>query len=470
METKKINPIHYTVVFLFAFLFRFIPGFAGITPYGMAILGTFIAAIYGWSTIGMVWTSFMCLTGIALTIGTNQMVSAGFNSTIIAMIFIFPFISILEDTGATKWVINKIIGSKFTKGKPWMTVLLIFFGGYIGGILSNIVMTILLLDMFRTLFKAINIEPYSKLPTFMVIGLLISILMGQLGIPIMGMGLMLLATYNSMFPDPLNFATYMLYFIPMGLAIIVFFVILMRFVFKVDVSPLKNYDPELLGESKPVTKDQKIIMSFFVLFMIAILLSSIQLGTISTFLSKFGLLGITFVILCILMLLKREDGTPFLDFRKAAMSISWDPVLMVAFILVISSYMNTAETGISQAMMLIIKPFMNMNPIIFIIVVLFVAVFLTNLMNNLIIVVLFMPVLMQYAIAIGANATQYVFLLWIFAHFAICTPAASTPAGIVFAAQDLVHTSDMMKYGTITVILLFIFTAIIGLSYANILF
>lgn len=79
--------MHYLVVFFFAFVFRFVPGFAGITSYGMAILGTFIAAIYGWSTIGMIWTSFMCLTGIALTIGINQMVASGFNATIIAMIF-----------------------------------------------------------------------------------------------------------------------------------------------------------------------------------------------------------------------------------------------------------------------------------------------------------------------------------------------------------------------------------------------
>ena len=286
----------------------------------------------------------------------------------------------------------------------------------------------------------------------------------------MGMGLMLLATYNSMFPDPLNFATYMLYFIPMGFAIIGFFTVLMKFVFRVDVSPLKNYDPEALGEAKPATKDQKIIMGFFVFFMVAILLSSVQLGAISAFFAKFGLLGITFLILCILMLLKREDGMPFLDFRKAATAISWDPVLMVSFILVISTYMNTAETGISQAMMMIIQPFMGMNPLVFIIIVLFIAAFLTNLMNNLIIVVLFMPVLMQYAMAIGANATQYIFLLWIFAHFSICTPAASTPAGIVFAAQDLVRTSDLMKYGAITVILLFIFTALVGLSYANIIF
>lgn len=52
-ETKKINLVHYIIVAAFCFLFRFVPGFAGITPYGMGILGCFIGAIYGWMTIGM---------------------------------------------------------------------------------------------------------------------------------------------------------------------------------------------------------------------------------------------------------------------------------------------------------------------------------------------------------------------------------------------------------------------------------
>ncbi|MBR2009676.1 MAG: SLC13 family permease, partial [Peptococcaceae bacterium] len=77
MQYKKKDLIHFAIVFVLAFFFRFLPPFGQITPYGMGILGTFIAAIYGWSTIGMVWPSFICLTAIGLTIGPNQMIAAG---------------------------------------------------------------------------------------------------------------------------------------------------------------------------------------------------------------------------------------------------------------------------------------------------------------------------------------------------------------------------------------------------------
>ena len=43
---KKVSFIHYIIVFALCFLFRFIPGFAGITPLGMGILGSFLLALF----------------------------------------------------------------------------------------------------------------------------------------------------------------------------------------------------------------------------------------------------------------------------------------------------------------------------------------------------------------------------------------------------------------------------------------
>ena len=86
-EAKKVNIIHYIVVAFFCLGFRFIPPFAGITPYGMGILGTFIGAIYGWMTIDMLWPSLMALAGAGLSIGMNQMLAASFgNMAVVALV------------------------------------------------------------------------------------------------------------------------------------------------------------------------------------------------------------------------------------------------------------------------------------------------------------------------------------------------------------------------------------------------
>ena len=274
-----------------------------------------------------------------------------------------------------------------------------------------------------------------------------------------------------MFPEPLNFAKYMLFMIPMGILVLVFFVALMRFVFRVDVMPLKEFDPSLVGEHKAITKDQKIAIFFFALYMILIVLSSISaLGPIAAFLGKFGMFGTIAMVLCVMMLLKREDGSPLLDFRRASAKIGWDPVLMVAFIMVISSYMNTAETGISETIMSLLMPFTQMNPLVFIVIALLFGVILTNVATNLIVVVLIMPVLYNFAGMVGMNSTMLILLLFIFSHLAIATPAAAPPTGICMTATDIIKPTDMMKYALICLPLLFIFVLVIGIPYASLIF
>ena len=53
MEEKKASLIHYGLVAFFCLAFRFIPPIGQMTPVGMGVLGCFIGAVYGWSTINL---------------------------------------------------------------------------------------------------------------------------------------------------------------------------------------------------------------------------------------------------------------------------------------------------------------------------------------------------------------------------------------------------------------------------------
>ncbi|MBQ5863080.1 MAG: hypothetical protein IIW67_05145 [Peptococcaceae bacterium] len=471
MQTNKMTYVHCAVVFVLAFFFRFLPPIGQVTPYGMGILGTFIAAIYGWSTIGMVWPSFICLTAIGLTIGPNQMIAAGFNATILAMIFVFLLMALLEETGATTWLVNTILGSKFTMGKPWLTLFLLFGAAYIGGILNSMVMAIVFMGVFTTLCKNLNVTPYTKLPTCLMIGTALALLMGQISIPVMGNAMMIMATYNAMFPVPLNLLQYMAFMIPMGFLMMATFVCIMRFVLRVDVAPLKNFDPAMFGGTQKASRDMKLAMMFFVIYMVLVVMSSIgALGTVAAFLGKFGMFGIIAMVICVMMLLKKEDGTPYLNFHMSAAKIGWDPVLMVAFIMVISSYMNTAETGISQTLMSLLMPFTTLSPFVFIVVALFFAMVTTNVATNLIIIVMVMPVIYNFAGMVGLNASGLMCLLFIAAHLALATPAAAPPTGIMMTAKEMIKVGDFSKYALISLPILFAVLMLVGIPYSNIIF
>ena len=64
MEQKKVSIVHYIITAVIAFGFGLLPPFGAMTEYGMGLLGTFIGAVYGWSTIGMIWPSFIALTAM----------------------------------------------------------------------------------------------------------------------------------------------------------------------------------------------------------------------------------------------------------------------------------------------------------------------------------------------------------------------------------------------------------------------
>ena len=65
----KMKYIHFSVVFALMFLFRFIPPFGTITPYGMTVIGIFIGLIYGWSVDAdnLCWSSIMGIVAIGVS-------------------------------------------------------------------------------------------------------------------------------------------------------------------------------------------------------------------------------------------------------------------------------------------------------------------------------------------------------------------------------------------------------------------
>lgn len=94
--------------------------------------------------------------------------------------------------------------------------------------------------------------------------------------------------YNAMFPNfPLDFISYLIFMLPMGTVLITIYTILLKIIFRVDVSKLSNFKPE--NTVPPISRDQKIALGVFLSFIGLLVIASLPLGAISTFLSKFGI-------------------------------------------------------------------------------------------------------------------------------------------------------------------------------------
>ena len=464
--------IHYIIVAFFCLGFRYIPGFAGITPMGMGILGCFIGAIYGWSTLDMIWPSIMGMMGMGFIVGFNPMASATFgNYIVVCMLFAFPALGIMTSTGAMDYLVNKALTNKFTLGKPWMTVTVLLMACLLLATLNSIIICIIFCTFFKNILEQIGAEKYSKLATFLYLGIAVACSLGQVMIPFMGQALALVGAYNAMFNESFNFALYFLISIPMSIIMMLFFVFIMRFVFRVDVSPLKNMTADMLGESQKCTKDQKKAMICFLLWMVVILCSCLKfLGPLYRIFGFFGITGIAMLLVICTMLIKKEDGTPLLDFREAAKHMSWDALLLTSFVLLMSTYMSLPDAGISAALAKALQPFTKFSPMVFVILALSFTAIVTNFANNMVMAIIVMPFLYNYAMMVGMNPTGIIVLLFMMAQFAIATPGASALAGICFSNSDVVRSKDMMKYGFMAVILMIIVGLVCGLTLQALIF
>lgn len=469
METKKVSIIHYLIVFALCFLFRFIPGFAGITTLGMGILGSFLGAIYGWIAIDMLWPSIMALVGIGLSIGMNQMYAASIGSlTIICLIFCMPLIGICNETGAFNWLINKLLTNKTMQGKAWLTIWVILMIAWIMGPFNPIIMAIIFCAFSTQIFRQVGVQKNEKLPIFMYIGIAYAAMMGQILFPFMGTGLTLIMAYNNMFPDyPLDFIKYLLFMIPAGIVMVTIYVAIMKFVFRVDVSKVSEFKQQ--EKKVAITKDQKKALFVFVVFMLLSVCSALPLGVVQTFLSQFNIGGITLVMLAVVALLKKEDGTPLCDIEAGLKNNNWGQITMVGYIMVVATYMNTPDTGIPAAMAMLLKPFMALPPIVFIIVALVFAALLTNFANNMIVIVLVMPFMFNFSQMIGMEPTGMICLLFLLSQFALMTPAAS-PVTAVCMTQEMADSNLMTKAAIKVVPILFIIAIVLGWPFAQILF
>lgn len=474
MEEKKVSIVHYIITAAIIFGFRFLPPFSAMTPYGMGILGTFIGAIYGWSVIGMVWPSFMALVGLGLSIGMTNLLYASFGNPVVAALFaLFPMMAVLSELHITEIIANSFLTNRLSLGRPWVAIFILLTGAYICSFI-NVLLVMLIFGAFLVdLCKKVGIAPYTKLPTTLMLGLAYALMNGQIVFPFIGTGLTFTAAYQGMFQSEMPFAKYMLFIIPMGMVMNFVYLLIMRFVFRVDVSPLANLTEDMLGEKQKMTRDQKIVSGFFVAFVIVMICSSVLPKTwlISQFLGSLTFFGIAVLFTGVMMLVKDVNGKPLLKFNlMAAKGMAWEPILLTAYIMVISVYLTNADTGVGATLGGLLQPMTHFPPMVFIILAMLFGTIVTNVANNLILTIIIMPVMVNFASQVGMEAVGLVLLLFMATQMALATPGASPVTGIAFTFTSLVKSGDMSKYALIAIPILFVCCMFFGLIWMNIVF
>ncbi len=486
---KNMSYIHFAIGLLIMLIFRFIPVgvLPNVTEPGLQIMGIFIGTIYLWTTSDPTVASITAIVMIGLsdfTTAGGALVGCFGNATVIQMLFLMIFMGGLTNRRLTVYIGRWILTRKVIEGKPWVFTTAILLGSYCMSVFIGCFAPIFLFwPVLYGIFEDVGFKKTDKYPKLIVIGVVLGALIGFPVPPYMSNGLALLGNYRGLLPNFGNLSempgvmiadgTYFIACFIMGLLLIASVVLVMRFVFRPDVEPLKDVTIEMLEKNPlpPMNKAQKIYGVSLVVFIFCMLVPSL-LPTVPvlSFLYQNSLL-VPVALTVILCLLRGEDG-PVLDMQSVmGKDFAWPTFWLCTAAIYLGGVLTNEATGITPFLNTVLSPiFTGMSGAVFTVVLLLVTVVLTNICNSLVIGMIMQPVVLTYCVSAGVNPAPIITLL-IFTVLlsAACTPAASPFAAMLFGNKDYLTSGDVYKYATTFVLVELAIILVIGIPFINLL-
>lgn len=481
-STKKkiaISYIHFTIMCLIMFGFRFIPPFLSVTPVGMTVLGAFLGWLYGVCFSDMCLASLLGFIAISLTgiMPIADYYKAGFgNETVILIIFGMFFLGgLIAKFDLTNLLLKKIFQIKFLYKKPWILSGGLLILAYFTCVFTNPYIVVLFFyQIVITISQKADFKPFSMWPSMMIIGSTILASMAIIGMPYQGTVLLFMGIFSGVMGEmAIGWGAYMLWVNLIVIIGIVAYLIACRFIFRADISALNDLDASFFGEAEKATKEQKIALSLMALFVCLLLGFGFvpESWFIKSYLNAIGLVGL--VMFCIILAnIIRVDNKPFIGFIEMAVNgIQWNVFLLTAFSIPLMTILTNQETGIMASLTAVLTPVLNgHSPFVFIIIVLIVSVILTNCLNNMVVIMIMIPVLCGYAMEMNLNPALLITMLIITGYLAILLPAGSPLTAIMFSYKEWVNLKTVWLYGGLILVIWLLTMLIVGIPLGNWLF
>ncbi len=486
---KNMSYIHFAIGLLIMIAFRFIP--VGVLPevteVGLQIMGIFIGTIYLWTTSDPTVASLTAVVMIGLsdfTTAGGALVAFLGNATVGQMIFLMIFMGGLTNRKLTAYIGRWILTRKVIEGRPWVFTTAIILGSYVMSVFIGCFAPIFLFwPVLYGIFEDVGFKKTDKYPKLIVIGVVLGALIGFPVPPYMSNGLALLGNYRGLLPNFGNLAemegvmisdaSYFIGCFVMGLILAISVVLVMRFVFRPDVEPLKDVTIEMLEKNPlpPMNKGQKIFGISLVVFIFCMLVPSLLPNVpVLSFLNKNSLI-VPMILTVILALIQVDDG-PVLNIQQVmGKDFAWPTFWLCAAAIYLGGVLTNESTGITPFLSTVLSPiFTGMSGTVFTIVLLIVTVVLTNICNSLVIGMIMQPVVLTYCVSAGVNPAPIITLL-IFTVLlsAACTPAASPFAAMLFGNKEYLTSGDVYKYSTTFVLVEVVIILVLGIPFINLL-
>lgn len=460
--------------------FRYIPAPEPMTQLGMTVIGIFAGAIYGWCTTNMIWPSIAALilfgfTGQVPISGSWGKVMG--NMTVGICFWLMISMGLLKNTGLIEFIADWSVSRKFTQGKPWVLMLVIFGCALLcASVLAEVAVTLAFWALAWAICEEVGYEKGSKTSTWMTFTIAMIVGFGGYLLPFKmavfsNFGL-LAAGSNGAYDGSYSYASWTAFTLAIVLVMMIVYLLISKFIIKVDLSKLEAYVPSREKAERKLTKKQKVsLILFAVLFLLLMIPSFLPKSwAVAKFLNSFGTVGMAMLVVGITTCI-RVDGEALLTFDQMASNVVWNIILMFGTALTLCACINSPDAGVSQWLTLKLTPlFAHVSPYAFLILYLLLAILVTNFINNAVVGAVLVPISFSLSVAMGLNPVAVCACIIMFADFGVMLPSASPTGALIHNSSGWIADKEKFKYCFLGVVLYILTSLLVGWPLANMLF
>lgn len=480
---KKSAALYFHLAVGLFFMFVFGRVFAPVYPLtevGMQVIGVFIGVIWFWCFVGFLWPSLLAFVAFGLTdFGTfGQILTMSFgNSVPVLLLFSMILFGSPQHVGATRYITRFFLTRKVFNNRPIVFAFVFIFATYALSVFVNVTPALIL--MWTVLYGILNELGYKKGEKFsslMLVGTFLGAISGQASLPFSGSTLAIIGVFETAAEMQMPILPYMTLGFIFSVLVFIVYAIFMKIVLKKEeLQKVAHVNTEMFERDPlpPMSRLQKanfLGMLAFVFFMILPSIlnaigSLIGLFAAETFvvlrafdaiigvLETLGAAGVAIGLTGIMCLIHIEKK-PVLDFKAvAASSVNWDIFVMVAVAVAIASALTNPQTGVVAMMVEYLQPVLGGHtPIIFFIIMVLFAIFVTSFASAMVIGIAIMPVLVAFGIETGANLPAVAATTILLLHYSIILPSASVFAAMLWSNDEWITGKEVFKYGAFIVI------------------
>lgn len=483
-KTKNVRTryyIHCAIMFALWFLISQLPTFAGVTELGIKVMAIFIAAAYGWCTLGLLWPSLFILVALGLSgyCTVSEAFTTGFgDSTVISIVAVFAFAAYLEESGLSQFIANWFISRKIGEGRPWVFTLLLFGAAYVLSSLVSLYATIVILwAIFYRVCDSVGIKRQSSYATMVICGIVITSSMTTLifpfkpfaqvfyGLTMQGIGQMI----------PIDFIPWFILNFVISVMFILLYVLVAKIFMRPDVQPVKDAGAKyahLRGEK--MNSEQKVAMFFLVVFIVSQIIPSFlpEEWAFTAALNNLGLLGCIVIAMIVLSIMRSKAGKPVIEIgHLISKGANWDIVIMMAATMPLGAALESEETGLITTVIGAMNSALSgVSATFYLVLVVVLFTLVTQVFHNIVLAVVFMPVLAELGMNYGIHPFVIINLVWFAAQSAFLIPASSSTAAMIYGNTDWISTKHAYLYNISFILIALIGLIVIGIPLSQALF